>query len=122
MLSVRELIEFELHFLQFLEELLQLHLVEIHALRIRDVIALARIGVHVKREFNHGRPDILADDLALLDLGVVEDDFVVLLHLRVLEGHVELPVEILQGMVRAHQLPLKLGHCTRWVLLGFHHD
>ena len=42
--------------------------------------------------------------MALLQLRVIEDHLVVLLNLGVIEGHVQLPIEILKGVVRANQL------------------
>ncbi len=119
--SISELIEFNLYLLHLFEQLLQLHLVEVDLGGVVDGVALGSVGVEVERELDDGRTDILADDLALADLRMVEHNLVVLLHLRVVEGHVELPVEVLQRMLSANQLPFQLRHVLRRVLSGINH-
>ena len=79
--SISELIEFNLYLLHLFEQLLQLHLVEVDLGGVVDGVALGSVGVEVKRELDDGRTDILADDLALANLRMVEHYLVVLLHL-----------------------------------------
>ncbi|TNV76400.1 hypothetical protein FGO68_gene14018 [Halteria grandinella] len=107
--SVSQLIQFKLYLLELLKELLKLHLIKVDPLAISHFALLACIGIQIECELNLWRAHIFAEYLPLLDLRMVQYDLVILLHLRVVQGHVELPVEVFEGRVCADQLALELG-------------
>ncbi len=87
--SVGELIKFKLYLLKFLEESLQLYLVEIDAcLRLDCSAVLLRIRLQVESELDQGCTDVLLEDVAFFHLAMVQSDLVILLHLGVVKGHI----------------------------------